>query len=130
VRMPWWAGPIPCARQELGRCGLPELQEVWASVARKGYCTMNPMLGRWLLEASGAEFGLPTAQHALGLPDVLRLLAPEHTCLLQRARDASCDAQTARWVYMALVDRVHARIGTKTHVRGMKSEETSEAGVS
>jgi hypothetical protein len=50
VRMPWWVGRMPRVRQELGRCGLLRLQQVWASVARKGYCTMNPTLGRWLLE--------------------------------------------------------------------------------
>ncbi len=99
---------MPCMRQELGRCELFDMQEEWASIARKGYCTMNPVLGRWLLEGSGAEVGPPTVQHARGLSDVLPLLAPDHKGLLQHAHDAGCDAQMTRWVYVALVDRARA----------------------
>ena len=69
---------------------------------------MNPWLGRWLLEGSGAEVGPPTVQHARGLSDVLPLLAPDHKGLLHHAHDAGCDAQMTRWVYVALVDRARA----------------------
>ena len=111
-----------CMRQELGRCGLLELQEEWASIARKGYCSMNPTLGRWLLEGSGAEVGPPTVQHALGLSDVLPLLAPDHKGLLQQAHDAGCDAQMTRWVYVALVDRVRALQELESAQRGDDEE--------
>ena len=120
--------PAQCMRQELGRCGLFEMQEEWASIARKGYCTMNPVLGRWLLEGSGAEVGPPNAKHSLGLSDVLPLLAPDHKGLLQHAHDAGCDAQMTRWVYVALVDRARAFLGPGAHEGAFEPEASFSPG--
>ena len=120
--------PALCMQQELGRCGLLEMQGEWASIARKGYCTMNPVLGRWLLEGSGSEVGPPTTQHALGLSDVLPLLAPDHKGLLQQAHDAGCDAQMTRWVYVALVDRARACLVPAVPKEGCEPEAPFSPG--
>jgi hypothetical protein len=89
---------------------------------------MNPVLGRWLLVGSGAEVGPHTMQHALGLSDVLPLLAPDHKCLLRRAHDAGCDAQMTRWVYVALVDRARALLESKTHEGALEPETSFPPG--
>ena len=43
--------------EELGRCGLASLQKDWRDIAGKGYCSMNPVVGKWLLQCSRDEIG-------------------------------------------------------------------------
>ena len=41
--------------EELGRC-MPSMQNAWRNIAKKhGYCTMNPEVGRWLMESCGGQ---------------------------------------------------------------------------
>jgi DNA polymerase III epsilon subunit-like protein len=91
--------------EELGRSRLTTLQEEWKSMGRQGYCTMNPIAGRWLLESAGQEVGPPTAKHTLRLGTMLRLLLPDDTGILQKKHDAGADAQMTRLVYIALFAR-------------------------
>ena len=53
--------------REFQRCGLKDLREEWQRVAKNGYCTMNPELGRWIRMTSGREVGPGTAKHCEGL---------------------------------------------------------------
>ena len=97
--------------EELGRCGLFALQEDWRCVARKGYCTMNHVVGRWLQECLGQEVGPQTAKHALRLEDMLRCLYPQGEQLLAKRHDAGADAEMVRLVYIALLARARPSAG-------------------
>ena len=90
---------------ELGRCGLTALQLQWAEIAKAGYCTMNPDVGRWTLECAGKETGPPTAMHVLGLKSMVILVAPEFLSMIKDHHDAGADAQMARLIYVALLCR-------------------------
>ena len=86
--------------RELHRCGLHGLANEWASIAKHGFCTFNPIVGRWIKEASGLEVG-ERSQPAPGLQQLLRLLVPsskeQHT-----PHDAGSDADIARKIYLAI----------------------------
>jgi DNA polymerase III epsilon subunit-like protein len=92
---------------ELHRCGLHALQEDWDQIARMGYCTMNPTVGRWLKECTGEDPGPPTAQPVLGLKDTLDKLSPKASdqFKLHAAQD---DAQMTRMAYLALLAHTSA----------------------
>ena len=92
--------------EELGRCGLDALRDEWACIARKGYCTMNHVVGRWLLECSGSEVGPPMVHHTLRLDVMLRLLLPQHSAMLAEWHDARADAQMTRLIYVAMLSRL------------------------
>ena len=96
--------------EELGRCGLDNLRDEWASIARKGFCTMTPLVGRWLREASGEDLGQPTTQHVLGLQDTLSRLLPDVTRKL-RHHVAEDDAEMTRLIYLALLRRAAPAAG-------------------
>ena len=87
--------------EELGRCGLLDLQKDWEGIARKGYCTMNPTLGRWLKQRRGEEVGPTSVQHALGLQNTLGRLLPE--VIPPHHHVAVNDARMARQIYVALL---------------------------
>ena len=94
--------------EELGRCGLNALQDEWACVAKGGYCTMNPSVGRWLKECSGEEVGPSTTQHVLGLKDTLNRLLPKGGDDSRKEfqhHAADDDAQMTRLIYLALLTR-------------------------
>ena len=88
---------------ELGRCGYTDLQSKWADIARRGFCTMSPSIGRWLLKSSGEDVGPITAQHTLGLSKVARMIIPkrQHT----KPHDAECDANMSRWIFLAILEQ-------------------------
>ncbi len=96
------AGIIDC---ELNRCGLAALREEWRRIARDGFCTMNPELGRWMRVTSGREVGPPTAKHCEGLPATVQVLLPNKSLLLAGLHDAGCDAELTRSIYVKLLKR-------------------------
>ena len=51
--------------QELGRCGLEALQDRWMRIMRKGFCTMDPLFGRWLKICTGEQVGQAYVKHLL-----------------------------------------------------------------
>ena len=88
--------------QELSRCGLTDLQTQWmVMVKKKGFCTMSPSLGRWLLKCNGEDVGPATVQHALGLNKVAKLILPEQDEI--KHHDAEFDAKLCRMIFVALV---------------------------
>ena len=96
---------------ELGRCGLNDLQTKWMTMVRKGFCTMSPSLGRWLLKCNGEDIGATTVQHALGLNKVAKLILPEHDEI--KHHDAECDAKLCRMTFVALVVCMSGKNETK-----------------
>ena len=99
--------------KELGRCGLTDLQIKWTEIARGGYCTMNPDVGRWTLECAGKEFGPQNTMHTLGLKRMVILVAPQYLPMIENHHDAGADAQMARLIYVALLRRAQSHAKTK-----------------
>ena len=75
--------------EELGRCGFTDLQIKWKTIVKKGFCTMNPYIGRWLLMCHGKEVGPDTVQHTIRLNELAKMVLPTHKEIKQH--DAECD---------------------------------------
>ena len=88
--------------EELQRCGLTHLQKQWSEIARAGYCTMNPDVGRWLKICAGAQVG--PKQEVLSLTDSLDKLLPGASRTF-KAHTPEDDAQMARLIFLALLQR-------------------------
>ena len=77
---------------------------------------MNPNAGRWITECTGADVGLMTKQHTLGLDALLKIrgfLPTERTRLLRdsiKRHRAQFDAEISRLVYVTLLK--HAGLPT------------------
>jgi len=96
--------------QELNRCGLTDLQAQWMKIVRqRGFCTMSPSFGRWLLKCNGEDVGPTTVQHALGLIKVAKLILPEQDEI--KHHDAESDAKLCRMVFVALVEKAVMCLG-------------------
>lgn len=100
--------------EELRRCGLLDLQATWGRIARSGYCTMNPPVGRWLKQCSGHDVGPENKQHTLGLTYMARLLGLCPDSFQKRHHDAEHDAQMTRFIYAALLERAKASHDTSS----------------
>ena len=90
--------------QELRRCGLHDLEAEWRRIARCGYCTMNPEVGRWLKQNAGHDTGPETKQHTLGLTYTMRLLGLCPDTFQHRHHDAKNDAAMTRLIYTTLLE--------------------------
>ena len=66
---------------------------------------MNPELGRWERIASGREVGGLTAKHCESLAATLQLLLFDKAPLLTGYRDARCDAEHTRTMYVELLKK-------------------------
>lgn len=94
--------------EELARCGLHDLRARWGRIAQSGYCTMNPQVGRWLKQCAGHDVGPETKQHILGLTYTTRLLGLCPDNFRKRYHNAEHDANMARLIYAALLERAKA----------------------
>ena len=79
-------------------------------MAARGYCTMNPEMGRWLALCEGGEDKGPAWKPIISLKNMVRKLFPEEEAdsLLAEHHEAGADANMARLVYLTLADRVKA----------------------
>ena len=91
--------------REIHRCGLEDLREEWQRIAKNGYCTMNPELGRWMRMTTGREVGPATAKHCEGLQATVRAILPAEAHRLNDHHDASSDADLTRAIYTELLKR-------------------------
>ncbi len=95
--------------EELGRCSLNALQEDWRNIARKGYCTMNPVLGKWILQCSRDEVG---PQTTLGLDRMTGYLFSDaekkDLGVPSKRHHAGADAQITQLIYRALLAHTNA----------------------
>ena len=92
--------------EELGRCS-PSLQATWLDAATKhGYCTMNPDVGKWLLESCGEEIKGVYSKPTKGLQWTIRRLLPNRTDLLEKHHTAGADAEATALIYTSLLQRV------------------------
>ena len=92
--------------EELGRC-MPSMQDAWRDIARRnGYCTMNPEVGRWLMESCGAEVKGKEAKPVKGLQWMLHRLLPKRRDLIDQHHAGASDAEAAALIFIALSERV------------------------
>jgi len=93
--------------EELGRCGFTDLQKEWTTIAKNGFCTMSPVVGRWLLQSNNEDAGPTTVQNTLRLDQMAKMIIPERGVM--KRHDAECDAILCRWIFVALVQIVHEK---------------------
>ena len=102
----------------------------FAAAARKGLCTMDPQIGRWLREAWGEDSGSAEAMNAFKLKDLVQKLLPECTELLKKHHSAGADAHLHRKLAYALYGLGHAPcrlLGAAHQKRTLTIEEQQES---
>ena len=121
--------------REFRRSQLHDEAETWEKIARKGFCTMSPGIGRSLKLACGEQISHADAKHTLALLDSLERLAPEVVAQVRknhskqsgsdvsvedgggeesrgrRLHDAGVDADLCRVLYLALQQHAPHRFG-------------------
>ena len=90
--------------EELGGCGLASLQTDWRDIAGKGYCSMNPVVGKWLLQCSRDEIGPHTTLALDKMTGYLFSEAEKKKLGVPVKRHcADEDAQITQMIYRALL---------------------------
>ena len=91
-------------RFELDRCNLLEINDQWwASMMRKGICTMDPYIGRWVRTCFGKDPGPETAMNVMSLQELLKWTMPQSDHLLAKHHAAGADAHMHRLLYIGLL---------------------------
>ena len=63
--------------KELTRAGLERWRPIWHDIARKGFCTMDPDVGKWIQVCRGRVYDeTQDSRNIMGLAQTLNLLAP------------------------------------------------------
>jgi DNA polymerase III epsilon subunit-like protein len=95
--------------QELGRAGLIDERDRWVRLAScRGYCTMNPKLGRWLLMRNDDEVGDETKQHTKTFAATLDLIWGGYSKVKQpKYIPTGAKASMVHRVVATLVSRLH-----------------------
>lgn len=96
-------------KNELGRAGLRDLQKRWCAIARKGVCTMDPNIGRWIRACAGKDFGSADSMPVMSLQCAIDWVLPKSALirdLTAKLHTAGADAQLHRLLYVALMSRV------------------------
>ena len=79
--------------QELKRCDLMEELVVLKQAGRAGLCTMDPEVGRYVLECAQQEGGPERTKGAMPLRKLVSLACPELGHLLKEHHSAGMDAE-------------------------------------
>ena len=91
--------------RELYRCSCSDAYKDWASFSRRGICTMDPDLAchirKWknLKDSHGKDIPWLVP---IGLKDMVRLMTPEHSYLIQNHHGAAADSEMCWRVWRAL----------------------------
>ena len=91
--------------RELANAGLDDLVQAWTAIAKNGFCTMDPDVGKWLQCYKGRVFEEHESKYVLTLRHMLDLLFPKNDkahLLKPSLHTAAADAQAHRLVYNAL----------------------------
>ena len=86
--------------RELNRIGLDHFQDTWADLARKGFCTMDPCIGKWLRTCKGLQLAPHYGGNIMKLDDMIRCLVPD--TIFGTRHTAGCDARLHVAVFDAL----------------------------
>ena len=91
--------------REFRRCGLEAHAAAWEQIAARGYCTMNPELGSWLIPHLTKEKQTDTiGNRFVSLSTTAAALKIEGAAeLLKRHHDACADAEVAFLIYAAML---------------------------
>ena len=81
---------------EMKRCGMFESMDTFEEYARRGLCTMDPYIGRWLMQCYGEDVGPSTAMNVLSLTKLVELTLPEEKHLLEKRHSAGVDSNLVR----------------------------------
>lgn len=87
---------------ELERCHMILEKSKFEKIARLGLCTMDPEIGRWVLQCWGDDEGNDASKNTLGLKRLVTKVTPEHVGLLEKHHTAGADALLHRRVAYAL----------------------------
>ena len=88
--------------KELMRCGLMEQYTILQQAARSGLCTMDPEVGRYVLQRSQQEGGPESGKNTLSLRELVSYVCPEFGDLLKNHHSAGVDAELHYKVARAL----------------------------
>ena len=77
--------------READRVGLGHFQDKWADLARKGFCTMDPCIGKWVRTCKGLQLAPHYGGNIMRLDDMIRCLAPD--TFFGARHTAGCDAR-------------------------------------
>ena len=94
---------------EMFRSGQHDLRKRWCEVAKRGYCTMNPQIPKWVNQTMGNDPGPDTAKPMLGLialAKCLRLIPEDEST---RHHSAAYDAEMTRRIYIMILSRVRSQ---------------------
>ena len=78
--------------RELGRCGLDHVKDQWRTIVQRGFCSMDPEIGRWLRKYSGQDCGPESAKNTRSLKDLVKDVLPASVGLLERQHCAGVDS--------------------------------------
>jgi len=87
---------------EMQRCGMFKLMGTFEDYARRGLCTMDPYIGRWLMQCYGEDVGPSTSMNVLSLKKIVELALPEEKHLLEKHHSAGADSLLVRKLAYAL----------------------------
>ena len=91
--------------RELLNAGLQSRMQEWMSIARKGICTMDPDIGRWVQKCMGRDVQTDEkSAPMLSLKDAVNMLLPRTElveALQSHCHTAGADAQLHRLLYIA-----------------------------
>jgi len=87
---------------EMNRCGMFKLMDTFEDYARRGLCTMDRDIGRWLMQCYGQDVGPNTSMNVLSLKKIVELALPEEKHLLEKHHSAGADSLLVRKLAYAL----------------------------
>ena len=79
--------------QELTRCDLMEQRTILKQAACSGLCTMDPEVGRYVLERMQQEGGPESAKNAMSLRTLVNHICPQFGYMLKNHHSAGVDAE-------------------------------------
>ena len=88
--------------EELNRCGLDELAELWSGAIQGGFCSMDPDVGHWVRKQAGLAD--KERKTPMRLKDMVRLLLPDANALLEKHHSAGNDSRM-HWLLCRELER-------------------------
>jgi DNA polymerase III epsilon subunit-like protein len=104
---------------EMHRCGLLESMKEFENYAFHGLCTMNPAIGRWLMQCHGQDVGPSTSMNVLSLKKIVEFTLPNDKHLLEKHHSAGVDSLLVRKLAYALC-RLSKKDMFETQVKQIK----------
>ncbi len=91
--------------KELENAGLDHWRSLWSTIAKEGFCTMDPIIASWVYAHNGRDSCPEDCKAVMSLKDAANLLLPQTDAiqhLKTKLHTAGADAQLHRLLYIAL----------------------------